>query len=141
MVDVKPVESDAPVNNITLRGSKLVVDNGTFATYLQNAVISDLKEIGAYDANSGIKLSFTILKNDIDVSGVSVGTGTLNVQLVIEKSSNIVLDKNYEVGTKFESSFAGMVAIPKGQNEYPNLVKKLLATIYADKQFVAAVKR
>ena len=38
--DVAPKDVEDKVNKITLRGANLVVENGTFATYLQNALIN-----------------------------------------------------------------------------------------------------
>ncbi|PLC48420.1 hypothetical protein CR159_17950 [Pollutimonas subterranea] len=39
------------------------------------------------------------------------------------------------------SSFAGAVAIPKGQSEYPNLVRVLLQKVYEEPAFIDAVKK
>lgn len=137
---IQPEDPDAKVNKITLRGGSLVVDGGTFATYLQNAIKSDLTEIGVFDPTAQTKLDVVILKNDIDVSGLSVGTGELEISLKITSNNNIVLDKNYSANTQFESAFAAIVAVPKGQSEYPKLVKELLANVFADKQFIEAIQ-
>lgn len=139
--NVKPESADEKVNKITLRGGDLIVDGGTFATYLGNAIKSDLLEINAYDPASQNKIEVTLLKNDIDVSGFSVGTGEIEVSLKVTSASNVLLEKNYSANTEFESAFGAIVAIPKGQSEYPKLVKKLLANIFSDKQFINAIKR
>lgn len=139
--NVKPEDSEAEVNKITLRGGSLVVEGGTFATYLQNAIKNDLIEIGAYDPTSQTTLDVTILKNDIDVSGFSDGKGEIEILLKVRNRDAVLLEKSYIANTQFDSAFAAMVAVPKGQSEYPKLVKKLLATVYADKQFISAIKR
>ena len=51
------------------------------------------------------------------------------------------LRKTYQARTSFESSFAGAVAIPKGQIEYPSLVRTLLRNVYTDPAFVAAIAK
>jgi hypothetical protein len=137
--DVAPKDVEDNVNKITLRGANLVVENGTFATYLQNAMINDLKEISIYDKNSSIKLNLTILKNDIDVSGFSTGTGEMEIALRIVGPNGVLLEKNYYAVTQFDSAFGAIVAVPKGQSEYPKLVQKLLSTVYSDQQFINAI--
>ena len=139
--EVQPRDPNASVNKITLRGSMLTSPSGTFANYLENAIRSDLMEMGFYDPTSTTRVDATILKNDIDVSGFGTGYGTMEVKLTINKKGTLAFDKVYLVNTQFESSFAGAVAIPKGQNEYPNLVRAFLKKVYVDPAFVEAVKK
>lgn len=138
--DVAPKDVEDKVNKITLRGANLVVENGTFATYLQNALINDLKEISIYDKNSSTKLNVTILKNDIDVSSFSTGIGEMEIALRVDGANGVLIEKNYSAVTQFDSAFGAIVAVPKGQSEYPKLVQKLLATVYGDPQFINAIK-
>lgn len=139
--EVQPRDSNSPVNKITLRGSLLSVQDGTFASYLEDAIKSDLREIGILDQNSKINLNAILIKNDIDVSGLSTGTGVMEVSITIRKDGNVIFDKPYSVQTTFQSSFAGAVAIPKGQSEYPLLVRTLLEKMYADPEFFNAIKK
>lgn len=139
--EVQPRDPGAAVNKITLRGSTLSPESGTFAHYLEDAIRSDLKEMGVYDSESKTRIDATILKNDIDVSGLSVGYGVMDVKLTVSKRGALVFDKVYSANTQFESSFAGAVAIPRGQSEYPNLVRTLLRNVYTDPAFIDAVKQ
>ncbi|WP_228276346.1 hypothetical protein [Dechloromonas sp. H13] len=82
-----------------------------------------------------------ILKNDIDVSGFSTGIGTIDVNITIRRDGKSTFDKLYSAQTTFQSSFAGAVAVPKGQNEYPVLVRTLLEKIFADPEFFNAIKK
>jgi len=138
---VQPRNPDAPVNKITLRGARLAGPNGTFAQYLEEALVQDLKEIAVFDAAAGTRIDATILKNDIDVSGFSTGTGRMDVELTVTRNTKTSLKKTYSATTTFDSSFAGAVAIPKGQAEYGNLVRTLLGKVYADPEFVNALKK
>ena len=45
----QPRNPDAPVNKISLRAANLAGPKGTFAQYLEDALIQDLREIAAYD--------------------------------------------------------------------------------------------
>jgi hypothetical protein len=136
----QPQDPNAEVNKISLRGSSLKATEGSFASYIENAMRSDLTEMGVYDSNSTTSINTTILKNDIDISGLSKGSGLLEVQLTISKDGSNVLDKTYSVTTTFDSAFAGMTAIPIGQKEYPNLVRTLLTKIYKDPEFAEVLK-
>jgi len=137
---VQPEDAAAKVNSISLRGSSLKAGDTTFAGYVGRAMMSDLKEAGLYDANAQRRIDMVLLKNEIDVSGFSEGMGSIEVQLTVSEGSKTLLQKNYTAKTRFASSFAGAVAIPKGQTEYPNLVRELLASIYRDQAFVQALR-
>ena len=137
----QPRNPDAPVNKISLRAANLAGPKGTFAQYLEDALIQDLKEIAVFDTAAGTRIDATILKNDIDVSGFSTGTGRMDVELTVTRNAKTSLKKTYSASTTFDSSFAGAVAIPKGQSEYGNLVRTLLGKVYADPQFINALKR
>ena len=124
--DFQPSDPNAPLNKISLRAASLKAPEGTFSVYLENAIRSDLKELGILDQASTTKLVATIIKNDIDISGISKGSGVLEANLTISKNGNTTFNKVYSANTTFESSFAGAVAIGIGQKEYPNLVRAFL---------------
>lgn len=63
----------------------------------------------------------------------------MEVELTVTRDGSQRLYKSYAARTTFESSFAGAVAIPKGQIEYPNLVRALLREVYSDPEFVVAL--
>ena len=136
----QPRQTDAPVNKVTLRGANLTPPGGSFAAYLEDAIRSDLMELRVLDPNADTRIDATLLKNDIDVSGFSTGNGVMEVKLTVSKRGATALEKTYVANTQFESSFAGAVAIPKGQSEYPRLVRTLLQNIYSDAAFLNAVK-
>jgi hypothetical protein len=138
--EFQPRNPEAPVNKVTLRGAPLVASQGSFAQYLEEAIRSDLTELRVLDPKADTRVDATLLKNDIDVSGISTGEGFLDVKVSVIKRGQTVHEKIYSARTQFESSFAATVAVPKGQSEYPRLVRTLLQTIYADPAFIAAVK-
>lgn len=139
--DFQPNDSGAAVNRITLRGSPLTAAGGSYADYLETALRSDLQEMGFYDPASPLRVDATLLKNDIDVLGFSTGTGEIEARLSVARQGQRLLDKTYAATISFESSFLGAVAIPRGQAEYPNLVRALLQKVYADPEFIRAVTK
>jgi hypothetical protein len=133
---VEPKGQTEKVNKITLRGATLASPSGTFAQYLEDAIKSDLIDANLLDPNSFFRLFVFLLNNNIDVAGFSTGYGTIEANFKINRNGTVVFDKRIAAKTEFESSFAGAVAIPKGQNEYPNLVRILLKKLYTDKDFI-----
>ncbi|MDM0111785.1 hypothetical protein QTI66_06460 [Variovorax sp. J22R133] len=136
---VQPTDPNDRVNNLSLRGARLVSPSGTFSRYLEDALIRDLKEVSAYDAQSKTRLDARILKNDINVAGIVTGTGFMEVEMVATRDGQQRLKKTYKANTSFESSLAGIVAIPAGQAAYSNLARALLREVYSDPQFIAAI--
>lgn len=136
----QPDDIKAKVNQITLRASPLTAGDTTFAGYVGNALASDLKDAGLFDANAPRRIDIVLLANNIDVSGFSQGSGQIEIELTVTNAGNILLRKKYSAQTKFESSFAGAIAIPRGQIEYPNLVRSLLSKVYQDADFLNAMK-
>lgn len=139
--EFQPRDPNAPVNKISLRGASLKAQEGTFSIYLENAMRSDLKEVGVFDQSSSSIINATVIKNDIDVSGISKGSGIMDVKISLAKDGNLVFEKVYSSTTNFESSFAGAIAVGIGQKEYPNLVRAFLKNVYSDAEFIKAVQK
>lgn len=137
----QPTDPNAPVNRISLRAVTMVSPRVSFAAYLQDALMQDLKEISLYDEQSDLRMAATVLRNEIDIGGFSTGEGRMSVEITLQRGSAMVLRKTYASTTSFESSFAGAVAIPRGQIEYPRLVQSLLAKVYADPEFINNLKK
>ena len=138
--EFQPRSPEAPVNKVTLRGAPFVSPNGSFAEYLEDAIRSDLTELRVLDPKAETRIEATLLKNDIDVSGINTGEGFMDVRLSVIKRGQTVHEKIYSARTQFDSGFAAAVAVPKGQSEYPRLVRTLLQMVYADPAFITAVK-
>lgn len=137
----QPTDPSHPVNTISLRAPSMKDPSGAFATYLRAALIQDLREISAYDETSSTRIDATILKNVIDISSMTTGKGDMEVELSVSRAGAVLLKKKYAAHIEFESAFAGMVAVPKGQLEYGRLVRTLLGQVYADADFVNALKQ
>jgi hypothetical protein len=137
----QPRAAEATVNHITLRGAPFAPPTGSFAEYLENAMRSDLTELRVLDPGADTRIDAVLLKNDIDVSGLSTGSGIMEVKITVSKKAVPILEKTYDAEIRFESSFAAAVAVPKGQSEYPNLVRALLQKVYADREFLSAISK
>lgn len=136
---VQPTAPGHAVNKLSLRGAGLVSPSGTFAKYLEDALVSDLKEALVYDAKARTQLAAEILKNDMDISSFSVGKAAIEVRLVVTRDGQRRLDKRYPAAITFDSHLMGNIAIPAGQAAYSGVVRELLRSIYSDPQFLAAI--
>ncbi len=128
-------------NPITLRGSRMNSPyESSYAAYLAEAIKQELSLAGKLKADTDIEISGSLLKNDINIAGFSIGTGDIEARFVVKKGAQVRYDQIKTIHDQWESSFAGAIAVPRGQQQYPNLVQKLLATLYADHDFLEALK-
>lgn len=128
-------------NPISIRGSSLVSPYGeSYARYITEALKQELTMAKKLSTDSSVEISGTVLKNDIDISGFTTGWAEVQARFIMKRSGQVRYDQVKSVKHEFESSFAGAVAIPKAVQEYPVAVQKLLAQLYNDKEFIAALK-
>ncbi len=131
----------ANANPISIRGSSLNSPYASsYALYLAEAIKQELSLAGKLSPVAEVEISGVLQKNDLDASGFSKGTGIMEARFVVKKSGQIRYDQVKLVNSEWESSFAGAIAIPKAQQEYPVLVQKLLAALYGDAAFIKALQ-
>jgi hypothetical protein len=126
---------------ISLRGSSMSSPVGSdYAAYLADALRQELMLAGKLDPKSQIEISGLLLKNDIAAGGILTNSGEIEARIIVKNNGTQRFDKVKRAELEWESSFLGGVAIPKAQQQYPLIVQKLLATIWADDDFQAALK-
>lgn len=126
---------------ISLRGSPMSSPvNGKYTDYLAEAMRMELRAAMLYQEAAPIRIGGVLIKNDIDVSGLSEASGEIEVQVVVREGEKVRYDRVKYSKIKFESSFAGAVAIPAGIRSYPSLVQQFLADLFSDKDFISALK-
>ncbi|WP_432728557.1 hypothetical protein [Variovorax sp. W6] len=140
LAKAQPTDAEEKVNTVRLRSARLLSPSGSFAQYLQDAMMRDLSEISAYDPKAPTRIAARVLVNEIDL-GVINGSGRMEVEITVTRDTAQRLRKTYRAETAFDSSYASIVAVPAGQAAYPRLVRALLRQVYADPQFVAAIGR
>lgn len=143
--NVKPLnvgnfETPKNLNSIGLRASSLNSSVGnSFGDYLTEALTAELKLAQVWSGVSNTVVSGELLKNDIDISGFSVGTGIISVHFKVKKGDDVVFDKDITANHEFESSFMGNIAIPNGQMSYVDLVQNLVKALFSDPEFIKAI--
>ncbi len=125
--------------SLSVRGSQLTGgSDGTFSTYLHDALQSELQTAGRFDATSATKVSGTLTGNELDGSGFSTGHAKVSARFVVVRQQTKVYDKELTATHQWDSSFVGAIAIPAAMQNYTTAVQKLIGLLIADPDFVKA---
>lgn len=126
---------------LTIRGSKMVSPySESYAAYLAEAIRQELVLANRFSKDADVEISGLLLKNELDASGISVGTADIEARFVVRKAGQVRFDKVKSIRHEFPSAFAGMTAVPRAAQEYQFAVQKLLGQLYADKDFTASLR-
>lgn len=136
-VDAFAVAKDVDNKSLSVRGSQLTGgSDGTFSTYLRDAIQAELQTAGRYDAASATRISGTLTGNELDGSGVSTGHAKVSARFVVMRQQTKVYDKELTATHQWDSSFIGAIAIPAAMQNYTTTVQKLIGLLLADPDFV-----
>lgn len=127
-------------NPISIRGSSLASPyQNSYASYLAEAIKQELSLAGKLSPNTDVELSGILMKNDIDAA-IGTAHSEIEARFIVKKGGKVKYDQVKFIRHEWESSFMGAVAIPRAVQEYPIMVQKLLAMLYADKAFIDSLK-
>lgn len=132
--------SAANNESISIRGNSMVSPQGTFAKYLQNALVQELTDAKLLNPQSQIQITATLLKNDISAGGFITASAEIEARFVVKRGAQVAFDKVKQATIEWGSNFVGAIAIPRAHENYPRLVSALLTTLYADDDFFKAIK-
>ncbi len=131
-----PVDTD---QHVSIRGRLILPTDGvSFAQFLRDALLVDLRAAGKFDAAAPTELRGELLKSELHASGTSEGHGTLAARFHVSRGGQVLFDKELEARDTWPSSLMTPWAIRNGRNGYADLYTKLLLGLYADKQFIDA---
>lgn len=114
--------------------------DGTFSTYLQQALETELRAAGRLDAAAGLRLSGTLTENRLDADNLSVGRASVGARFVLTRDGRVVYDQVHTVDHEWDSSFLGALAIPAAMQGYAAAVQKLTGRLFADPAFIEATR-
>jgi len=134
----KPADMDRTLSG--LRGSTIVPAGGSFSQQLKQTLVAELKAAGLYAENSKIVIDAQLTDSKVDAA-VSTGTGRLAALFAVTRDGKRVFNKELSVDAQWESSFVGAIALPAAINQYNALYKKLVAKLFDDAEFRAAVAK
>jgi len=123
---------------VQLRAVKLEPTVGDYAAYLKLGVRTELERARKYKQDAPLVLHGELVKNEVDASGIRVGTANLAANFRMTRGGQPVFEKPYTVKSEWESSFVGATAIPAAIEQYAAAFRKLIANLFTDPEFQAA---
>lgn len=127
--------------SIGLRGAQMESSVGAgFADYLAVALQQELELARLLKAQASTEVSGILLKNDISAGGINTNSGEIEARFMVNRDKKARYDRVKRAEMEWESSFAGAVAVPRAQQQYPLMVQKLLGELFADPAFIEACK-
>ncbi len=143
--NIGPISKDPTakvnVDKLTIRAGTYSSPYGSFTAFLQEALKQEFEDARLLDPNSKIEISGVLVRNVLDGSGASLGFAEMEARLMVKRDGATAYDASKSARIEWESSFAGAVAIPRANQNYPNVIQKLLGEFYADPKFIAALKK
>lgn len=126
--------------SVSIRGGAMNSPVGAhYADYLAAALQRDLQLAQRFDPQAAVSIEGTLLSNDVDAA-IGRGTGHMEARFVVSRDGRVRFDKVKRGTHDWESSFAAMVAVPAAQQAYPQIVQNLLSSLFADPDFLSALK-
>ena len=133
-------DKGAANTSITLRASTMEPAQGTYAKYLADAIKNELELVKLYSPASTTEISGVLIRNEMNTGLAATGEGLMEAKFVVRRNGTVRFDKTKQAQITWDSNFIGAIAIPRAQREYPRLVQALVAELFADADFVAALK-
>lgn len=128
-----------PNTALSVRGSQLNAggDDGTFSSYLRNALVIELKTVGRFDEHAAIEIAGNLARNQLQ-AGTRIGSATVAARFTVRRAGATVYDKSLSVSHQWDSSFMGTVAIPAAVQNYSDAFQKLIFKLVTDPDFIKA---
>ena len=127
--------------SLDIRGSQLHGGtDGTYATYLRDAVIAEFKTANDYTESGNTRLSGVLTRNEL---ATNIGTGkcTVGAEFSLSRDGQVLYKKTLLAEHEWKSSFIGAIAIPAAINNYSTTVQQLLGKLFSDPEFNAAMQQ
>ena len=130
------------VDKLSIRGSSYTSPyDKSFVSYLEEALRQELDDGRLLDPSANTSVDGVLIRNELDGMGFSTGTADIEAQFVVRRDGAVRFDKVKSAHHEWGSSFIGAIAIPAAAENYPVVVKKLVSSLFADPDFIAALKK
>lgn len=127
--------------SISLRGNPMQSPvGGDYAAYIAEALRQELLLAGRLNPQSRAVISGLLLRNDIAAGGITTNSGEIEMRFSVRVDGSERYAKTLRSQLSWDSSFVGAVAIPKAQQQYPQLVQKLVSQLLADQSFLNSLR-
>lgn len=133
--------ADEKVNHLTIRGGNFSAPtNGSYVEYLKKALEQELYDANRLADDSDVTIGGTLLENEIDASGFTTGVAHVKAEFTVKDSTKTRYQKIHSADIQWPSNLVGAIAIPRAIQEYPRVFSELLGKLYADTEFLEALK-
>lgn len=136
-VDVSGEDPKGP-ESVTVRSAKLKPLEGSFATYLQNALVVELEGARCFDPASNLRLEATLLRNEAS-GGMSKGHALVEAELRLFEGDREIYRRQHVHRDDFESGVVGATAIEAGRLGSGRAFQGLVAKMLLDPDLHAAL--
>jgi hypothetical protein len=126
--------------HIVIRGSTMAPPTGRFSSFLRETLIAELRAAGRYDPESHMIVSAVLTENSAS-EGFKQGTGVELATFRVTRDGQTIFEGPIRAEVNWPSSFIGAVAIPNAFRTHSSLSNTLVAHLFADTGFQAAVAR
>ena len=127
--------------SLSIRGSTLKGgSDGTYSTYLKEALTSELHTINRLDTAGGTVISATLTANELNAANIKTGKSVVGARFIVSREGVVIYDKPLIATHEWESSFIGGIAIPAAIDNYSVTIQKLLHKLFTDPDFVKALQ-
>ncbi|WP_052216008.1 hypothetical protein [Sphingomonas sp. ERG5] len=124
--------------SIVIRGSTMSPPSGRFSLYLREVLITELRAAGRYDPTSPTIVSAVLTENRAS-EGFKQGTGVSAATFRVTRDGQTIFEEPIRAEVDWTSSFIGAIAIPAAFRTHSSLSNTLVAKLFADPGFRAAV--
>lgn len=136
-----PATMKEGAQSISLRGTPMISPVGKdYGDYLTFAMRQELDLAGIFSTQSQTEISGVLITNTISAAGFITNDSQIEVQFIVKRNGSVIYSQRKKADMSWDSSLLGAVAIPLAINNYPLLVQKLIGQLFADQEFLRAVK-
>lgn len=127
------------LNEIGLRACTLKSPlNDSFSDYVRSAFEEEFYKAGMLSESANCLISGIMVENEID-TGLPTAKGTMAATITIQEKGQTIFDKTLRVTHTWPSHFLGDIAITRGQQNYPTIVRKFINALVVDPDFQKAM--
>lgn len=117
---VSAAQSTTAATSPTLRTTALVSPVGQeFSAYVREALRQELVLANRLDAASSVKISATLLANEMNAALAATSQGRLSMEFVVHRNNVVAFQKVISATGSWDSSFFGAHAIGNGAYTVP----------------------
>lgn len=131
---------DPAFEHLTVRGNPLTLGSGTASNEVRHALESELSQAGLLARTSGVQITGTLLKNELNGRGFAEGMADVSVEFVVTRDGRETFRGTKSKTNTWASSFVGAKAIPAAAQGYEQTIGDLVADLVADQSFQAALQ-